>query len=79
MVESSGVIARDTFTGDNTTTAFTLSMSISNVNATQVYIDGVYQSKSNYTASGSVLTFNTAPATGTSIEVVHIKAVNAIN
>tara|TARA_B100000614_G_scaffold115323_1_gene103605 strand:- start:633 stop:5474 length:4842 start_codon:yes stop_codon:yes gene_type:complete len=77
VVESSGVIARDTFTGNNTTTAFTLSMSISNVNATQVYIDGVYQSKSNYTTSGSVLTFNTAPATGTSIEVVHIKAVNA--
>ena len=78
MVSTSGVIARDTFTGDNTTTAFTLSMSISNVNATQVYIDGVYQSKSNYTTSGSVLTFTTtAPATGTSIEVVHIKAVNA--
>ena len=78
MVESSGVIARDTFTGDNTTTDFTLSMSISNVNATQVYIDGVYQSKSNYTTSGNVLTFTTtAPATGTSIEVVHIKAVNA--
>ena len=77
MVASSGVIARDTFTGDNTTTAFTLSMSVSNVNATQVYIDGVYQSKSNYTTSGSVLTFNTPPATGTSIEVVHIKAVNA--
>ena len=53
-------------------------MSVSNVNATQVYIDGVYQSKSNYTTSGSVLTFTTtAPATGTSIEVVHIKAVNA--
>lgn len=77
MVSTDGVIARDTFTGNNTTTAFTLSMSISNVNATQVYIDGVYQSKSNYTTSGSVLTFNTAPATGTSIEVVHIKAVNA--
>ena len=77
MVSTSGVIARDTFTGDNTTTSFTLSMSISNINATQVYIDGVYQSKSNYITSGSVLTFNTAPATGTSIEVVHIKAVNA--
>ena len=78
MVAVGGVIARDTFTGDNTTTAFTLSMSISNVNATQVYIDGVYQSKNNYTISGSVLTFTTtAPALGTSIEVVHIKAVNA--
>ena len=77
MVAVGGVISRDVFTGDNTTTAFTLSMSISNLNATQVYIDGVYQSKNNYTISGSVLTFSTAPATGTSIEVVHIKAVNA--
>lgn len=77
MVSTSGVIARDTFTGGNNNAAFTLSMSISNVNATQVYIDGVYQSKSNYSTNGNVLTFNTAPATGTSIEVVHIKAVNA--
>ena len=77
MVAVGGVISRDVFTGDNTTTAFTLSMSISNLNATQVYIDGVYQSKNNYTISGSVLTLSTAPATGTSIEVVHIKAVNA--
>ena len=77
MVAVSGVIARDSFTGNGSTTAYVLSMSISNENATQVYIDGVYQSKDNYSTSGSTLTFSTAPSNGTAIEVVHLKAVNA--
>ena len=77
IVAVSGVIARDSFTGDGSTTAYVLSMSIANENATQVYIDGVYQSKNNYSTSGSTLTFSTAPTNGTAIEVVHLKAVNA--
>ena len=77
MVAIDGVIARDSFTGNGSTTAYVLSMSISNENATQVYLDGVYQSKNNYSTSGSTLTFSTAPPNGTAIEVVHIKAVNA--
>ena len=77
MVAVDGVIARDSFTGNGSTTAYVLSMSISNENATQVYLDGVYQSKNNYSTSGSTLTFSTAPPNGTAIEVVHIKAVNA--
>jgi len=77
MVSTSGVIARDSFTGNGSTTAYVLSMSISDENATQVYLDGVYQSKDNYSTSGSTLTFSTAPPNGTAIEVVHIKAVNA--
>ncbi len=76
MVAVSGVIARDSFTGNGSTTAYVLSMSITNEVATQVYIDGVYQSKNNYTTSGSTLTFSTAPPNGAAIEVVHIKAVN---
>ena len=77
MVAIEGVIARDSFTGNGSTTAYVLSMSISNENATQVYLDGVYQSKDNYSTSGSTLTFSTAPPNGTAIEVVHIKAINA--
>ena len=76
MVAVSGVIARDSFTGNGSTTAYVLSMSITNEVATQVYIDGVYQSKNNYATSGSTLTFSTAPPNGAAIEVVHIKAVN---
>ena len=77
MVSTSGVIARDSFTGNGSATAYILSMSILNENATQVYLDGVYQSKDNYSTSGSTLTFSTAPPNGTAIEVVHIKAVSA--
>lgn len=77
MVAVDGVIARDSFTGNGSTTAYVLSMSISNENATQVYLDGVYQSKDNYTTSGSTLTFSTAPPNGAAVEVVHIKAVAA--
>lgn len=77
MVAVDGVIARDSFTGNGSTTAYVLSMSISNENATQVYVDGVYQSKDNYTTSGSTLTFSTAPPNGAAVEVVHIKAVDA--
>ena len=74
MVSVDAVIARDSFTGNGSTTAYVLSKSISNENATQVYLDGVYQSKNNYSTSGSTLTFSTAPPNGTAIEVVHIKA-----
>jgi len=74
MVSVDAVIARDSFTGNGSTTAYVLSKGISNENATQVYLDGVYQSKNNYSTSGSTLTFSTAPPNGTAIEVVHIKA-----
>jgi hypothetical protein len=72
----SSTIYRETFSGDNSTTSFTLSTAISDEANTQVYIDGVYQSKLNYSTSGTSLAFATAPPTGTNnIEVVHIAAV----
>ena len=43
----------DSFTGDAVETAFTLSSAISEEVATQIYIDGVYQSKDNYSTSGT--------------------------
>jgi len=61
----------DTFTGDNTTVNFTASKDVTDENVTQVYIDGVYQSKDNYTTSGTTITFSTAPPSGSAIEVVH--------
>jgi len=76
IVAVSGIIARDNFTGNGSTTAYVLTMSISNENATQVYLDGVYQSKDSYSTSGSTLTFSTAPPNGTVIEVIHMEAVD---
>jgi hypothetical protein len=60
----------DLMTGDGTTVAMTLSITPVNENNTQVFIDGVYQSKSNYSISGTTLTFSTAPPNGTAVEVM---------
>lgn len=65
----------DTFTGDGSTIAFTASQSISTENNTQIYIDGVYQSKSNYSTSGTTVTFTTAPPNGSAVEMIHVKAI----
>lgn len=76
----SSTISRDSFSGDGSTVNFTLSASISDEVNTQVYIDGVYQSKLNYSTSGTTLTFSTAPPTGSNnIEVVHISSVTVDN
>ena len=74
FVSVQGIVRTDTFTGDNSTVAFTVGTTIIDENNTQIYIDGVYQSKDNYTVSGSTITFSTAPPTSAAIEVVHIKA-----
>jgi hypothetical protein len=73
-------IQRDTFSGNGSTTQFTLTSAIADEINTQVYIDGVYQSKLNYSTSGTTLTFSTAPPTGSNnIEVVHIASVSINN
>ena len=61
-------------TANNSTTSFSAGGVIANENDTQVYIDGVYQSKSNYSVSGSDVVLSTAPATGAVVEIVNIKA-----
>jgi len=61
----------DDFTGDGSTVAFTASNDVTDENVTQIYIDGVYQSKDNYSTSGTTITFSTAPPNGSAIEVVH--------
>jgi len=60
----------DSMTGDGSDTTLTLSINPVNENNTQVFIDGVYQSKSNYSISGTTLTFSTAPPTGSAVEVM---------
>ena len=57
-------------TGDNSDTTLTLSVTPSNENHTNVYFDGVYQSKDNYSISGTTITFSTAPPTGVLVEAV---------
>ena len=76
FVSVQGAIKVNSFTGNNSTVAFTTGASIIDEDNTQIYIDGVYQSKNNYTTSGNVITFSTAPGTGAIIEAVHIKAID---
>ena len=66
-------ISIDTFIGDGATSVYELSKAISGENNTQVYFDGVYQSKDNYTVSGSNITFSENVASGVDIEVVHLQ------
>jgi hypothetical protein len=60
-------IANDSFNGDGSTVAFTLSQTVSSVNDIEVLVDNVQQSPydSSYSVSGTALTFSGAPSAGT--------------
>jgi hypothetical protein len=60
------------FTGNGSTVAFTLASSPVGENATNVYINGVYQQKNTYSVAGAVLTFSQAPPVTSSIEVNYV-------
>jgi len=60
----------DVFSGNGSTTAFTLAADPGSKNNTNIFIGGVHQDHATYSVSGTTLTFSTAPPTGTSnIEV----------
>lgn len=71
-------VVKDQFTGNNSTTGFTLSTSVSSADNLNIFISGVYQNSvdssgtANYSVSGTSLTFVTPPpVTATNgIEVV---------
>ena len=67
----SGVgLLRNNFTGDGSTTDFTLSQDPLHEDNLFIYFDGVYQNKSEFSVSGTTLSFTTAPDSGDSIEVI---------
>ena len=70
---SSSTFAKNTFTGDGSTTAFTLSTSMTNEDGLIVFIDGVYQADNVYSVSGTTLTFATAPVNSRVIEVFQLE------
>lgn len=71
------LIYKDTFTGDSTTVEFTMAQITDNEVKAQVYFDGVYQSKNNYSINGAVIAFDTAPPSGTAIEVITFATLTA--
>lgn len=63
-------LSYDTFIGDGTAVNYTLTSAVLVGSAADIFIDGVYQSKNNYSITGGVLTFSTAPPVLSAIEVV---------
>ena len=60
--------AKDTMTGDGSTTTLTLSRDPGTQNNVEIYMDGVLQTPGvEYTLSGKVVTFTTAPETGLNV------------
>jgi len=63
----------DAFTGDGSTTAFTLTETPKVANSVIVFLYGILQKEtSNYAISGSTLTFTTAPDASSEIEAKHM-------
>ena len=59
---------KDSFNGDNSTVAFTMSQSVSLDTDIEVFVGNVQQEPGSgkaYTVSGTTLTFSEAPPTGT--------------
>lgn len=60
------------FTGNGSQTVFTLPAAPVSINATQIYINGVYQQKNTYVLVASALTFSEPPPLTSSIEVLYV-------
>jgi hypothetical protein len=66
----------DTFTGNGSNTAFTLSVEPATINYTTAVVGGVTQPRSAYSVIGTTLTFTSAPANTQIIEVTTIGTSN---
>ena len=55
----------DQFSGNGSTTAFTMSVAPANTNSILVAVSGVLQDPTTYSVSGTTLTFSAAPPSGT--------------
>ena len=69
--------SKDTFSGDNSTTSFTMGQSVGDPNQIEVFVDNDRQEPtSEYTVNGTTLTFTGTPATGSNnIYVIHKQGV----
>jgi hypothetical protein len=62
-------IVVDNFTGNGVQTEFTLSVTPDGVNSTMINYNGAILQRDSYTLTGANVTFDSAPANGSSIEV----------
>lgn len=62
----------DSFTGDGSTTVFTMSIAVPTAAQIMVFVGSIYQdSVTAYTVSGFDITFTSAPPDGEPISVIH--------
>jgi len=78
LSSAGSVFYSNRFTGDGSTTAFTLAYDPYIKDNAQVYIDGVYQNKDSYATSGTTLTFTEAPPLNSAIEVAVARTLEAV-
>ncbi len=65
-------ITKDTFTGDGSTIAYTMSVTPASQNGPQVFVGNVHQEPGTaYTISSSTLTFSNPPPGGQTVEIYH--------
>lgn len=72
----------DQYSGNGSTTAFTLSIAPANTASVIVVVSGILQDPTTYSVSGTTLTFSAAPPTGTnniSVRYLGIPAAGVVN
>jgi hypothetical protein len=65
-------VIRNAYTGNGSNTIFTLGASSSNSSFTLVFVDNVFQPTTEFSVSGTTITFTAAPDNGVPIEVVQL-------
>jgi hypothetical protein len=66
-ITTGGAFDHNSFSGDGSTTDFTLANTPDSETDLIVFIDGVYQNNNAFNVSGTTLSFDTAPANGTTV------------
>ena len=74
---STNALYTDTFTGNGSTTAYALGITPVDLNAVEVYLNGLYQNVSTLTLAANTLTFATAPPSGVIIEIRSVGFLNS--
>lgn len=65
-------IVKDSFVGDGSTTAFTMSIAANSDQALRVFVGNIHQNPGTaYTTSSTTITFASIPPVGQNIEVFH--------
>ena len=78
VTPGANTITRNDFTGNGTTTDYTLTVAPSSINFVDVYVSGTYQNKDTFTIVGTTLSFSEAPANSDEIEVIIISNLSLV-